>query len=282
MADDLAPERIRIGISSWGDLPGFYPSGIKSADKLAWYARFFSLVEVNASYYAVLPEANYARWSDATPAGFMFDVKAPADLSSSRVAPDSTLFVRFKASYQPIRADGKFGAALFQFSPSFRNTPWSRDRLTRISAEMGDATTAIEFRHYSWLDADHVEETLELLADLGLAYAIADEPQFAQDTVPPLPAVTDPNLAYVRLHGRNREGWYGERDQRYDYDYSPDELLAWADAAATLAREAGDVHILFNNNAGGAGTRNALELARMIGQTPPDHPSPQPAQASLF
>ena len=42
---------IRIGISSWGGLPGFYPSNVKSAEKLAWFARFFSVVEVNVSFY---------------------------------------------------------------------------------------------------------------------------------------------------------------------------------------------------------------------------------------
>ncbi|MFN8592715.1 MAG: DUF72 domain-containing protein [Thermomicrobiales bacterium] len=274
--------RIRIGISSWGDLPGFYPPGIRGADRLAWYARYFSLVEVNASYYAVLPTQNYARWSETTPGDFVFDVKAPADLSSSRLSPDPALFARFKSSYEPLRADGKLGVVLFQFSPSFRNSPQSVAHLRLVASQMGETCSAIEFRHYSWLDPEHADETLEFLADLGLAYVIADEPQFPEDTVPPLPAVTAPELAYLRLHGRNHQGWYADRDRRHDYDYSEEELTGWAETVSTLRGLAHTVHVLFNNNAGGAGTENALEFARMIGQTAAEHPAPLPTQPSLF
>ena len=58
---------IRIGISSWGGLPGFYPSNIKSAEKLAWFARFFSVVEVNVSFYRLVPPHTYVNWAELTP-----------------------------------------------------------------------------------------------------------------------------------------------------------------------------------------------------------------------
>ena len=60
---------IRIGISSWGGLPGFYPSSVKSAEKLAWFARFFSVVEVNVSFYRIVPPHTYVNWAELTPAG---------------------------------------------------------------------------------------------------------------------------------------------------------------------------------------------------------------------
>ena len=80
-SDDRARQpsagQIRIGISSWGGLPGFYPSSIKSGDKLAWFARFFSVVEVNVSFYRIVPPAHLCRTGPSmTPADFMFDVKA--------------------------------------------------------------------------------------------------------------------------------------------------------------------------------------------------------------
>lgn len=278
---DSAP-RLRVGISSWGDLPGFYPSGIKNGDRLGWYARFFTLVEVNTSYYAVIPTRNYDRWAEATPDGFLFDVKAFSELSSSRMMPDEMAFTAFRASYAPLREAGKLGAVLFQFSPGFTNSPRSRDHLARIAAEMRGETAVIEFRHSSWLSPETADGTLTLLAELGLAYAIADEPQIPPCTAPPLPAVTNPDLAYVRLHGRNAAGWYRGRGERYDYDYSAVEISEWAAAVTDLAREARQVHVLFNNNAKGAGTRNALALGNILGARATDRPALPPTQALLF
>jgi uncharacterized protein YecE (DUF72 family) len=273
---------IRIGISSWGDLPGFYPSGIRSGDRLAWYARVFSLVEVNTSYYAVLPSRNYERWAAATPDGFLFDVKAFSELSSSRIMPDPAAFAAFRASYLPLRDAGKMGAVLFQFSPSFTNTPRSREHLTRIAEEMAGETCVVEFRHFSWLAPETADATLALLAELGFAYAIADEPQLPPDTVPPLPAVTDPDLAYLRLHGRNAAGWRRGRGERYDYDYSDEEIGSLAALAVDLLAQAREVHVLFNNNAQGAGTRNAMTLASLLGLASDDPPAWPPVQGRLF
>jgi uncharacterized protein YecE (DUF72 family) len=117
---------------------------------------------------------------------------------------------------------------------------------------------------------------------LGLAYAVADEPQIPNDTPPPLPAVTDPDLAYVRLHGRNARAWYRGGGSRYDYDYSEAELVEWAATVDDLARKARQVHVLFNNNARGAGTRNAIRLGELLGVAPTDSPELPLAQPRLF
>ena len=96
--------------------------------------------------------------------------------------------------------------------------------------------------------------------------------------------MTNPALAYVRLHGRNAVAWYrgGSGGTRYDYDYTAPELEEWAGIVVDLARQAREVHILFNNNAEGAGTRNALELGRLLGISPQDAPELPPEQPRLF
>lgn len=274
--------RIRVGISSWGDLPGFYPSRTRSGDRLTWYARFFSLVEINTSYYAVLPVRNFDRWAEATPDGFLFDVKAFSELSSAKVMPDPATFAAFRASYAPLRAAGKMGAVLFQFSPSFVDSPRSREHLACIADEMREETSVIEFRHLSWLAPESAKATFALLTELGLAYAIADEPQLPPTTVPPLPAVTNPDLAYVRLHGRNAAGWNRGRGERYDYDYAPSEIAEWAETVEQLAAETREVHVLFNNNAKGAGTGNAMALGELLGVNPGEQPEPPATQTRFF
>ncbi len=278
------PGQIRIGISSWGSLPGFYPSGIKAGDKLTWFARFFSVVEVNVSFYRLVSPQTYMNWTETTPADFMFDVKALGELTHFRDPPPDDTFTAFRDSYEPLRQAGRLGGVLYQFPPRFANTSPSRAHLQRIADLMNGDPTVIEFRNYSWLAPDSAESTFTLLKELGLGYAMADEPQFPDDTVPPLPAVTSPALAYMRLHGRNADAWYrgGSGGARYDYDYSEPELQEWADVATELASQAREVHVLFNNNAKGAGTRNALALGKLLGIAPDDTPELPPQQPALF
>jgi uncharacterized protein YecE (DUF72 family) len=285
MNDDADPTPdIRIGISSWGGLPGFYPSGVKSADRLAWYARFFSVVEVNVSFYRLVRPDTYDAWMGITPHDFVFDVKAFQELTHFREWPPDETFNAFRDSYAPLREGGKLGAILYQFPPRFANTSESRRYLRRVAERMRGDLTVIEFRNHTWLRPESAEGTFALLRELGLAYAIADEPQFANDTVPPLVAVTNPALAYIRLHGRNADAWYrgGSGGTRYDYDYSTHELENWSEIARALAGNARAVHVLFNNNARGAGTRNARALGRMLGIAPEETPDFPLAQTRMF
>lgn len=279
-----SPGRIRIGISSWGSLPGFYPSGIKAADKLRWFARFFGVVEVNVSFYRLVPPRTYDGWADITPDDFCFDVKAFGELTHFREPPPDETFTAFRETYAPLRDRGRLGGILFQFPPRFANSAESRAYLRRVARSMGDDRSIVEFRNYTWLAPDRAEQTFSLLEELGLVYAVADEPQIPNDTVPPLPAVTNPALAYVRLHGRNAAAWYrgGSGGDRYDYDYSPAELDEWAATVHDLAQQAAEVHVLFNNNARGAGTHNALALAARLGIARGDAPDLPAEQRSLF
>ncbi|MBA3451288.1 MAG: DUF72 domain-containing protein [Chloroflexia bacterium] len=281
---EARPGNIRIGISSWGSLPGFYPSGVKPADKLPWFARYFSVVEVNVSFYRLVAPHTYAHWAEITPSNFVFDVKAFGELTHFRDPPPGATFAAFRDSYQPLRDDGRLGGVLHQFPPRFANTLTSQEHLRRVAEQMHGDPTVIEFRNHTWLAPDQAEATFALLKELGLGYAIADEPQIPNDTVPPLLAVTNPALAYIRLHGRNADAWYrgGSGGTRYDYDYSATELEEWAAVATDLAAQARDVHVLFNNNAQGAGTRNALALGELLGIAPLDPPELPPAQPPLF
>ena len=278
------PGQVRIGISSWGSLPGFYPAGAKGSDKLRWFSRFFSVVEVNVSFYRIVPPHTYEGWAETTPDGFAFDVKAFNELTHAREAPPADTFARFRESYAPLRDRGRLGGVLFQFPPRFDNSSPNHAHLGRVAGQMEGDVSIVEFRNHSWLAPDTAEQTFELLADLGLVYAVADEPQIPNDTVPPLPAVTNASLAYVRLHGRNAAAWYRGRGggTRYEYDYSASELEEWAATIQELATQAREVHVLFNNNAKGDGTRNAITLASRLGISPVDPPELPAVQRRLF
>jgi uncharacterized protein YecE (DUF72 family) len=147
------------------------------------------------------------------------------------------------------------------------------DYLGTVRELLPDDTLAVEFRHRSWVEGAHLDETRTALADHRLAYCAVDEPQVGSGSVPPVVMVTDPRFAMVRFHGRNRQMWYGKglnssRD-RFDYLYAQAELEPWAERIQRIAEQLGDggeVHAVTNNNARNYAIVNGLDLRAMLGQ----------------
>jgi uncharacterized protein YecE (DUF72 family) len=53
---------------------------------------------------------------------------------------------------------------------------------------------------------------------------------------------------------------------RFDYDYNEKEIAEVAERSRKLAREARDVHVIFNNNNLDYAPRAALRLRKALGQ----------------
>jgi hypothetical protein len=72
---------IYYGACSWTDqtlidASTFYPATAQTAaDRLAYYASQFPIVEVDATYYAIASERNAQLWVDRTPADFVLNIK---------------------------------------------------------------------------------------------------------------------------------------------------------------------------------------------------------------
>ena len=288
-ADEEVPRRgvVRIGTCAWADHEEFYPPGLKPTDRLGYYAKRFPVVEVNSSFSHLLPPRNYAGWAERTPPEFVFNVKAYGGLTQHRrdEPPTSETFAAFRASYRPLSQGGKLRAILLQFPPWFTNEMKNRRYLGRVAAEMNGDQVVVEFRHTSWLAPDRAPETLGLLSELGLGYVVVDAPQIGTGTAPLVPAVTDPDLSYVRLHGRNTTTWYKRTQttgERFDYLYSEDELRGWLPRIEELARRAAEVHVMFNNNRRNYATVNAEQMQRFLGQLDRTAETDQGVQPALI
>ena len=280
---------ILVGTCNWSDHLGFYPSGVKPTDRLAYYARFFPIVEVDSTFYALQSERNFAKWADATPPDFVFNVKAyrsltlhERDREGQMILPTQETVERFRGAVEPLRAASKLRALHFQFPPWFVATDRQRDYLAQVRAMFPDDLLAVEFRHRSWLAPEEQERTFETLRDLQMVYTIVDEPLGEANSVPPLVAVTNRALAIVRFHGRNQETWNKPglkgSQERFNYRYTTDELRGWLPNVQEVATEAESVHLLFNNNAGNYAVVNALEMCDLLGQShePPEAAVIQP------
>jgi uncharacterized protein YecE (DUF72 family) len=294
---------IRIGTAGWTDRTltakgVFYPGTVKTPeDRLRYYASRFSMVEADMGFYAIPDRSITERWVERTPDDFVFNVKAHALMTghatevarlprlirdaipagvvqNGRVyAKDLPLEVRddvwrlFRDALEPLHDAKKLGAVLLQFAPWIRPNRSTPAMLARARELLGDFPIAIEFRHPTWLEPRLRERLWAQLREQRMTYVVPDTPPGTPTSLPIVPAITTPDLAMVRLHGRRSELW-GARDatvvEKYRYLYDKRELEEWLEIILELAEEAERVHLVFNNCYANYGTANALEMAGML------------------
>ena len=289
---DQVDAKILVGTCNWADHQGYYPPSLKSTERISYYARHFPVVEVDSTYYTLQPRRNFEAWCERTPKGFIFNVKAYRELTQHDRDEDGAVemprpetFDRFSYSLAPMRECGKLRAVHFQFPPWFRYGENNLEYIATVRGFLPDDLIAVEFRHGSWLQGDAADRTLDFLREHELAYVMVDEPQIGASTVPPTVAVTNPDLAIVRFHGRNAETWFKKglqsSSERFKYRYTKGELAEWLPAVAEVSNTAREVHLLLNNNYGDYAVRNAVDLMELLGQPAPqidlpDVPANQP------
>lgn len=297
--------KILSGTAGWTDKTLissglFYPRGVATARaRLEYYARHFQLVEVDSTYYTLLPPTTVARWVEWTPPDFEFDVKAhpvftghpidvsrlPQDLRQAfrregherRVYPArappalvSEIARRFVDSLGALIMAGRLRSVLLQFPPWFQSTRGNARALEKLAEDYGQLPLSVEFRHSSLLMPDRRDRVFDLLRAHGLSYVCVDEPPSGTGGVPPIVEVTNPKLSVVRFHGQNRRGWNKRGatvEERFNYLYSQQELSAWLPAVRQLGDQAERVHVVFNNCVRNYAVINAKGLVALLGET---------------
>lgn len=289
--------RIVVGTSSWAD-PGFveewYPRGLPESERLPWYAERFDGVEVNSSFYAVPAPATVARWARRTPDGFTFDVKLhrllsrhaagleslPPDLRE-RAETNPRGRVLLTPGLQEALADriaeavaplgDKLSTFLLQLSPAFGPRGHALDELTALVERLNaTAPVAVELRVRFWLEPDRRDATLDWYERAGAAFVCIDGPEGskAPTVMPRVDAVTRDDVAYLRAHGRNLEGYTRRRTvaERFAYRYDDDELRELGGRATRLAQEVATVRFMFNNNRGSDAPDAGQRMRELLGQ----------------
>jgi uncharacterized protein YecE (DUF72 family) len=258
---------IRYGPAGWeyDDWAGIVyprPAG-KGFDRLAWIARFFSTVEVNATFYRPFPAEVAARWCErvADAPGFRFGAKLHRRFTHERTAFSAAEVEEARAVPDRLGAEGRLGAALLQFPWSFKRSEVSEEWLRGLFRAFAGLPLVLEVRHASW-DAPEVRAEL---AEAGVGIVNVDQPRFRR-SLGPKAAVTS-GVGYVRVHGRNWKDWFRKgagRDARYDYLYSAEELRPWAQRIQEIAAQAPDVYVVTNNHFRGQAPANAKMLEAMV------------------
>ncbi len=259
-------DRILVGTSgySFADWVGpFYPPGTRNSEFLGFYSAHFNTVEVNSTYYRIPHPRVLDMMEKKTPPGFHFVVKLNEAMTHER-STDPGLYREFLAVLEPLKAASKYDGLLAQFPWGFHRTPATLGHLEAMRSLLGDEPLHVEFRHRSWI----TPELEPWLRQRQLGYCVVDEPQLP-GLVPPIPLLST-DEAYVRFHGRNAQNWWGRgTGDRYDYDYSEQELRDWLGKIRALAEQARRTYLFFNNCHAGQAARNAKLMQELLRHTEP-------------
>jgi uncharacterized protein YecE (DUF72 family) len=258
--------RLRVGTSGysyaeWVDA-GFYPPGTPSGEMLAVYAARFRVTELNYTWYQMPKAPAVERLCRRAPADFRFAAKLTRTLTHE-IDPGEWRgqAARYRDGVAPLIQARQLAAVLVQLPPSFDRVPARRRYLADLLDELVGLPVAVEFRHASWA-ADRVFAELERRR---VTLVTVDEPELP-GLFPRLDVVTNPDLIYLRFHGRNAKGWRsGNMQKQFDYDYAPAELQALADGPiARMAARSRRGVIFFNNHVRAQAPKNAGELIRIL------------------
>jgi uncharacterized protein YecE (DUF72 family) len=293
-----AQGRILVGTASWSD-PGFiehwYPKGMPAHERLGWYAQQFELVEVNSTFYSVPEPRMVERWCASTPDEFTFDVKLHQLLSrhsaAAKLLPpklqqraeidakgkvkltpeiEEALIASFLRSIAILRREGKLGVFLLQLSPAFSPRKHKLEELDQLFDATRDYQLAVEFRNRNWAVGEQLKSTLDFLRKHKAAFVNVDAPRVEHFTIMPsdVDEITNPDVAYLRLHGRDARAYLTGKTvaARFNYDYKDAEVAEIAERSERLAGKTREAHVVFNNNALDYAPRAAARLRKALGQ----------------
>jgi len=236
---------IRIGTSGWSYdhwFSDFYPKSLPKKKAFEYYQSRFDTVELNVSFYRLVPEKTYEAWHQKVKPDFLFAVKGSRYITHIKRLKD------FEASldrfFQTINGlAGNLGPVLFQLPANYhKNTVVLKIFIEGLPKHK---RYAFEFRHKSWFEAD----TYSLLRENNIALAISHSPRF------PYSEELTADFVYLRLHGPGA---------LYAGNYSDGELKEFASKISGWAAGGHDVFAYFNNDAHAYAPKNALKLLELI------------------
>jgi uncharacterized protein YecE (DUF72 family) len=231
----------------------FYPERLAANRRLEFYARHFSTVELNVTFYRTPPATTFSRWRDSVPDDFRFAVKASRYLTHVR---------RLKAPREPVeflmervrRLGDRLGPILLQLPPDM---PIELDRLDRTLSAFGNGTpVSVEPRHASWF----VDELRDVLTRHGAALCLADR------SGPRTPLWRTAPWLYLRLH---------EGRAMPPSCYGMDALGSWVARLVDTFGPRPEGYVYFNNDGHACAPRNASTFERLLARRLADQPGPR-------
>ena len=237
---------IRIGTSGfhykhW--IGPFYPAKTPASKMLDFYLQHFDTVELNNSFYRLPTPEAFDRWREATPADFIFAVKASRFLTHNKKLKDPEQALD-NLLPRAAHLGHKLGPILFQLPPRWRVNPERLENLLELLPR--ELRYTFEFRETSWI----TPQILSILKKFNAAFCIFELGGYHS------PVHLTADFAYIRLHGPEAG--------KYQGSYSRERLREWADRIESWAGDLKAVYVYFDNDQAGYAAANALTLKEMI------------------
>lgn len=254
---------IYIGPAGWSypDWKGvFYPRHLPAGEtELTWLARYFNLVEINASFYRIPSPGTTESWVRQVQKipEFRFVCKLHQCFTHQHKALQPTEITQFIEAIRPLQSANRLLTILIQFPWSFRYQPATMDYLQKLLDAFAALPLAVEFRHAGWENP----AVFEYLQQRQVTFVNIDQPVIG-DSLPMTNHVTAP-ISYYRFHGRNYQTWFQReagRNQRYDYLYSLKEQREFLELIDRTLRFGKEVILVYNNHYRGQAIANAFEM----------------------
>jgi uncharacterized protein YecE (DUF72 family) len=219
--------------------PGFYPAKLPANQFLKHYAQRLNCVEINYTFRRLPAATTLAAWVEATPAGFVFAVKANMRITHIlrlRNAEQATEV--FLKAIDPLRTSRRLGPILFQLPPQMKcDVGLLRSYLGLLPKGM---RYTFEFRHASWL----VEEVYDELRRSKVSLCVAESEKLE------VPEVITADFVYYRLRKP---------------EYTEEDVDALAARAQELLATGRDLYLMFKHEESPAGAINAEMLLKKAG-----------------
>src|SRR5258708_10729642 len=195
--------QLRVGTSgySYKEWKGsFYPEKLPDREMLGFYAKHFSTVEINHTFYRMPTETALLNWAKSVPEGFRFALKVNQQITHiQRLRGCESTLKRFLQVASVLNDGGHLGPILVQLPPTFKlHRPLLEDFLALRPPAF---SFAFEVRHASW----YTDETYAVLRQHGTALCLSE----TEKQTPP--DVLTAGLTYARRRLEN---------------YTPNELTA--------------------------------------------------------
>jgi uncharacterized protein YecE (DUF72 family) len=214
--------------------PQFYPAKLPAKDFLRHYAGRLNCVEINYTFRRLPSATTLANWVEATPAGFVFAVKANMRITHIlRLKNAEQATEIFFKAIDPLRTSRHLGPVLFQLPPAMKcDVETLRAYLDLLPT---GTRYAFEFRHASWL----AEPVYDELRRRNISLCVAESERLE------VPEVITADFVYYRLRKP---------------DYTPEDIDAFSARARELLATGRDLYLMFKHEETPEGALNAEKV----------------------
>jgi uncharacterized protein YecE (DUF72 family) len=249
----------------------------KNQDRLQFYQKYFSFVEINNTFYSEPSLSHFLDMESRSKESMLYSVKVHKDISHTRendIATGQDMMRRHITAVSPLIESGRFFSFLIQLEDHVFRAQKKLDYLLRVAsvAVSEHIDVHIEFRHISW----HNEQVLTALKNNGVGICNTEIPRVKHAF--PLKAYATTDKGYIRYSGLNLANWnpqsgqkplsardrIAQRNGRYDYEYSDEELLQHVKGQLVLHTKTTRMAVAYNNHFNAKAVRNAIKNMRLL------------------